>query len=130
MMSTRLRFALTIDFLCICALIFPIIVIAEYINNGTLTDLIMIFIAFPVIYCAYIFSPLIFRNASIGMKLLGFRIVDEDFGIPSVKLILKRGVWAPRLSLEWAKSIFTGNDTSAWELKHLGTQIVYVRSTD
>lgn len=123
-MIRRIRFAFMIDSIFACLLVSPIIILTMDYENTFLKILFNLFFTMPLVYCFFMFSPLIFKNASIGMKFMGLMLVDENFNVPSVKLIMRRWILLPRWALEYFKSIFNENTTNEWELEYLGTQLV------
>ena len=127
-MIRRIRFAFVIDSICACLLDSPIIILTMDCENTFLINLFNLFFTIPLVYCFFMFSPLIFKNASIGMKFMGLMLVDEKFNVPSVKLIMKRWILLPMWALENFKSVFNENTTNEWELKHLGTQLVSAKN--
>lgn len=70
----------------------------------------------------FIIRPLLFKNASVGMRIMHIMIVDKDGQIPPKKQILKRQCLTPLILFQWIK--FQGCDTAEWELMHIGTQII------
>lgn len=124
MIKIKLKLALIIDSFMAALFVSPIILLTMDWENSIGLTLFNLLVTMPLIYCFFMFSPLIFRNASIGMKVMHLKIVDNNFNVPSVRLILKRWVMFPKWSVDYFKSIFTGSDMDNWELKNLGTQIV------
>ena len=71
-----------------------------------------------------LFNDLIFRNASIGKKIMGLVIVDLNWQLPSFKMMLKREITMPYRFFMLIKSKFAINTFTEWEMKFTQTQIV------
>ena len=91
--------------------------------------LFMLFYA-VLAYALFVVNHLTFKNATIGMKLMGLIFVDKNNCSPSVGVILRRAILAPAWGIQYLKSIFTGEDITNWELKYFGTIIVLKTDTE
>ena len=80
----------------------------------------------PVTEAMFFLKPLLFKNASIGMRLVGLRIVDRGGDCPPAKMILYRTVNFITLGKEWKKRWLADEDLYYWGLYTVGTHIVEV----
>lgn len=70
----------------------------------------------------------LFRNASLGKKIMGLRIVTEEGMLPPLKTIWKRGIVMQTIGYTtYIKYRFTEGDIVEWELQHLKTKVVSKR---
>ena len=80
---------------------------------------------FALAYLLFMFFPLMFKNASIGMLIMELRIVDKDYKVPHIKLILKRGIFVPLLGFAIFRSRLGYIDNLfEWEIKHYDSAVV------
>ena len=85
-------------------------------------------IGFFIVLLLIIFKDFVFRNASVGKKIMKLRIVDENWNIPSFKLMLKRGFMMQTVGYAtYIKYCFLGGDIVDWEMKCLRTQVVSLK---
>ena len=93
-------------------------------NQGT-TALIY-FISFTTLFRIWlIVSPLTFKNASIGMRKMGLRIVDKDGNCPPAKDILYRQL-SLECQIEYFEAALNDQDVGVVGFKSTGTHIVYI----
>jgi len=72
----------------------------------------------------------LFRNASLGKKIMGLCILDENGTVPNVKIMLKRGFFMQTAGyVTYLRYCFSDGDIVEWELQHLKTQVVSQKST-
>ena len=70
-------------------------------------------------------KDLLFRNASVGKKIMGLVIVDDKRNIPNIKNMLKRGILMPTLGyIIFITSAFDKDYFEMWELNTLKTMVV------
>lgn len=84
---------------------------------------------FAVGCVALLFSPLCFRNASVGMKIMKIVIVDENYRYPGAKAIIKRQftliILPFRSFREFFKLLYLPeSDYNEWELRNTATMTV------
>ena len=79
-----------------------------------------------VLLFAYLFGKeLIFRNASLGKRLMGLMIVDERWQAPSALRLLKRGVMLTVFSVVIiGQCKGDAERLAAWEKAHLNLRVV------
>ena len=117
--ATKIKFAYFIDGVVFA---FPMALFTVILKNH-LPWLAGIIVALLVL--AYIFSPLIFGNASPGMALMGLVIVDKNYKAPGTKAIIKRQLLLPYATFRGGFAlVFHDDDYSLWELKYLKTMTV------
>ncbi len=75
-------------------------------------------------------KDLLFRNASIGKKMMGLVILDSTWSVPRVTQIMKRGLLVPSWGyISLMKNVLFGGETVAdweknWEMAHLKTRVI------
>lgn len=78
------------------------------------------------IILALMFKDFVFKNASIGKKMMGLIILDKAFDVPSAKTMIKRGA----LMYTWGFVMFAYCKVVSdmrfedWELDFFGTRVV------
>ncbi len=73
----------------------------------------------------------LFRNASLGKKIMGLRIVMEDGTLPPLKTIWKRGLVMQTLGYTtYIKYRFAGGDIIDWERQHLKTKVINQKAVE
>lgn len=84
-------------------------------------------IGFYLVLLAIIFKDCLFRNASIGKKIVGLVIYDKNWSIPKINVLLKRTIVMSTIGfvMFW-RFKFEGNLISffTWERNVLKTQVV------
>ena len=117
--ATRIKISYYIDGFIFCI---PMAVFVLILKDH-LPWLAVIFVV--LLALAYIFSPLIFGNASPGMTIMGLVIVDKDYKNPGAKAIIKRQLLMPYAAFRGGLNfMFYDDDYSVWELKYLKTMTV------
>jgi len=87
-------------------------------------------VSFPSVGVVLVLVPifskdLLFRNASLGKKLMGLVVLDQSGDIPTVRIVLKRGCIMQTLGyVTFVRYCFAKGDIVAWELQKLGTKVV------
>ena len=84
-----------IDFSIIC-LCFNVVEIFYTINDNS----IVIAIAFIVVYAAFVFKDFVFKNASIGKRIMKIVIVSNENKEVTSSIILKRNITFLLLAFE------------------------------
>lgn len=82
---------------------------------------------FLIVIIPLFFKDVLFRNASLGKKLMGLVILSEDGVSPPIKVIVKRGIIMATIGYINAIKFMLLLDYSAfvdWELSHLKTKVV------
>lgn len=70
-------------------------------------------------------KDLLFRNASLGKKLMGLAVLDQSGNMPTVRAVLKRGCVMQTLGyVTFIRYCFTKDDIAQWEMQALGTRVV------
>ena len=87
--------------------------------------ILVFYILFSLMTFYMVLSPLQFKNASLGMKLMGLRIVDIKGGAPSRRAILSRSLSIIAIAKEDWPRILCGEDMDGVGLRSTGTQIVF-----
>lgn len=86
-----------------------------------------------IVFYALMFSPLflrdcLFKGASIGKKILGIRIYNDDWKSPTFLKLLKRSFLTTNYGwMLWWQSKFTEkcfSDIIEWEHEKIGTRVV------
>ena len=78
-----------------------------------------------IVIIPIVIKDLLFKNASIGKKIMGLVIVDDKKNIPSIKVVLKRGILMPTLGYTiFITSGFDKDYFEMWELNTLKTMII------
>ena len=76
----------------------------------------------------FFFKDLVFRNASLGKKLMGIIIVNEEWQAPQRKTIVKRAIMMSTVGfcLAWKGKIVDGTpiELFGWEREKLKTQVI------
>lgn len=71
------------------------------------------------------FKDFLFRNASLGKRIMGLCIVDDKGNVPTYQTMLKRGCVMPIWGYTtFMRSKFSDVDFEDWELKRLKTRVV------
>ena len=83
-------------------------------------------IIFTTVTGVWIFRPLMFKNATIGMKIFGLRIVDKDGNCPPPKMILYRQMNFVALAKECRALYLNNEDMDYLGLNTVGTHIIDV----
>jgi len=94
------------------------------ISNFLLEEILSRSFALPVFAVVFL-GDLVFRNASIGKKLMGFIVVDDKWKKPSVGKLVKRRLLM--YSIGWLVFIKMGFDLkklAIWEYDHVHTRVV------
>ena len=75
-------------------------------------------------------KDLLFKNASLGKKIMGLMIVDANSCVPGYKEIMKRGILINSWGyMSMVKTVFFGKDSfkeweQNWEIDHLKTRVI------
>lgn len=78
-----------------------------------------------LLICCVISKDLMFKNASIGKKIMGLVIVDLEGSIPSATLIIKRGFIIHTIGyLTLLLHLRTNLDFVKWEAERIRTKII------
>ena len=139
-MKIKKKFALLID----CFLIVSIVVGAMFLFGNfnfrifktesgrviiSLADalcfLVYSFVVFILLTLLFSMKDLTFKNASIGMKIMGFMILDKNFNVPSKKTLIKRNLrFFAQRDIEYA--IYRNKEMFSlkWEYNRFGTVTV------
>ena len=81
-----------------------------------------------VILLVLVLKDLLFKNASFGKRMMGLMIVDDEWRIPNLKAMLKRGFLMPVWGyIVFIIAVIRDNDFESWELKRLKTRVVEVK---
>ena len=94
------------------------------ISNFWLAELLDTVFALPI-FAIVFFGDLVFRNASIGKKLMGFIVVDDKWKKPSVGKLFKRKLLMYSIGwLVFIKLGFNVKKLAIWEYDHVHTRVV------
>ncbi|MBR2634560.1 MAG: RDD family protein [Clostridia bacterium] len=77
----------------------------------------------------FFFKDIVFRNASVGKKIVGLAIYNKDGSIPNFKLLIKRSFLMTTIGyLYFCKGFFVDKKYYSalieWEEKTFGTKVV------
>jgi hypothetical protein len=74
----------------------------------------------------YFFTKdLMFKNASLGKRIMGLIILDEKWEVPNAKQIFKRGVTMTVMGMViYSKTYMTEGDFEGWELSKSHTRVL------
>ena len=80
------------------------------------------FVLLIVIFC---FKDVLFRNASLGKKIMNLIIVDNEWNIPPVKTLMKRGILMPTWGyVTLIKNLSGDFSIENWEIDNLRTKVI------
>lgn len=89
----------------------------RYLGNW---DLLLIF--------PFFLRDFVFRNASLGKKILGLAVYDNNWQPPKLSVLVKRSFLTATIgyALFWKAKFFDGNLISVfdWERERLGTRVI------
>ena len=96
------------------------------IDTSAVVKFIVLFFTIVLgVFAAIAFKDFVFKNASIGKKIVGLIILDRNFNIPNKKTIVNRSI---KVLFEGFPMIICDlidkGDYARWELEYLGTRIV------
>lgn len=78
-----------------------------------------------IVIIPMVIKDLLFKNASIGKKIMALVVVDDKRNVPDKKTILKRGILMPTLGyMVFVTSGFDKDYFEMWELNILKTMVV------
>ena len=143
-MKTRMIFSNIIDLFIIGFVVATVTMIfgsfsfelVRFDSNGIVIKIIPIvsflvyaIVIFGALSVLYALKDLTFKNASIGMKIMGLMVLDKDFNIPDKKLLIKRGfrMFFQR-DLEFALYKNKEHYVIKWEYNRFGTITVNKKS--
>ena len=74
----------------------------------------------------YFFTKdLMFKNASLGKRMMGLIILDDKWNVPNAKQIFKRGVTMTVMGMVvYSKTYMTEGDFEGWELSKSHTRVM------
>ena len=80
----------------------------------------------PVLFIIpFCFKDVVFRNASLGKKIMNLIIVDNEWDIPSIKTLMKRGILMPTWGYVTLIKNLSGNfSIENWEIDNLKTRVI------
>jgi len=87
-------------------------------------------VGFILVVAYFACKDLLFKNASLGKKIMGLMIVDADGRISGYKEIMKRGVLINSWGyMSLVKTVFSGEGSfkeweENWEIDHLKTRVI------
>lgn len=89
MIKVRRLIAVYIDFVIAFIIIYLPMLIIDYIINNIIIEIIATIISLLIFLYLMIYKDLLFKNASIGKKIMGLRIYYNN-KIPDKDIIIKR----------------------------------------
>ena len=85
-------------------------------------------IGFAILLSPFFFRDLVFRNASIGKKIMGISVFDSKWEKPKVSVIVKRDFWISIVSYGLLfKSMFSNGDYISifdYEREKIGSAVI------
>ena len=80
---------------------------------------------FPFLITPFVLKDCVYGNASIGQKSMGLVIVDEKWGRPSFKVMMKRGFLLLSIGIPtYILSKTNGMDFEVWEYEKTKTRVI------
>ena len=131
--AKRRWIAYCIDSLVVCLPVVVILALMHIVgieSHPIVAPIIHCSVSLPLVCILYILCPLVFKNASVGMKITGLEILNKDFKRPTVKQIVRRQIKMPLWNIKKFAFFFSGESIDNWELEKLGTQVVRVKNND
>lgn len=78
-----------------------------------------------IVLIPIIFKDFLFKNASVGKKIMGLIIVDDNWRTPNFKAMIKRGIIMPTFGYIKLLSVGVKSmDFENWELDTLKTRVI------